>query len=167
LAEEGLAIYKHVYGDTIADDGSGDLISEQTAWALYARADVHRRRLADDIDSIVSDHQRAHRLRVDKYGEEHPHVAASLYSLGQCSAMQERTDDELRFHEEALRIRLKALPETSIWVAQSKVRVGWLRHEPQLLEQALETYERAFKPGHWRTSGLRDVLIQEAAVLSA
>ena len=162
-AEKGLATYKRVYRDTVADDGTGTLLSEQTAWALYVRGDVHRLREASwgDLGAIERDHLLVHRLRVTKYGDAHPHVASSLYSLGQVSSMQDRYDDELRYHEAALKIRLAALPATSIWVAQSKVRVGQLRQERSLLEEALEIYERALKPNHWRTEGLRDVMAKE------
>ncbi len=158
--EEAIEVYRHTYGDTWAD-GTGELINEHTAWAVFVRAEI-RASLGDNVGA-KRDHREVLRLRRKLYGSDHPHIASSLQGLADVALIEGDRDLAIDLNRQAREIRSRAFAgDGSFWIAQSDLRLGALVEDRDErlhhLRDAEHTWSDQLVPDHPWLVGVRKAI---------
>jgi tetratricopeptide (TPR) repeat protein len=158
--EEAIKVYRRTYGDSWSD-GTGELINEHTAWAVFVRGEI-RASLGDEVGA-KRDHREVLRLRRKLYGRAHPHIASSLQGLADVALIEGNRSLAVDLNRQAWEIRDRAFGQDgSYWIAQSDLRLGALLEDPEERLVHLRDAERAWSaqlvPDHPWLVGVRKAI---------
>lgn len=138
----------------------------RTANAMSGLASIILARDADkNMDEAEGLYRKALAIRIQLFGEEHPHVALSYTSLGNLLRHKHEFSEAEAMLLKALGLNKNLYDEGHISIAESKLYVGLLYEEMKNYTEAIKYYSEAliiyrdkFPNGHTRTADLLNYL---------
>ncbi len=96
-----------------------------------------------DSKQAIAFHKKSLAIRLEVYGEKHPHVAQSYNNIGEALRALDKSKQAIVFHKKALDIQLEVYGKKHQDVALSYNNIGVAWHSLGKAKQAIEFYEKS------------------------